>query len=466
MNSIGLATLLFALLTSAKPFGIHVIDDATDRGVPLVELKTSSQVRLYTDSAGWIAIDDPALLNHRVYFAVSSHGYEFPADGLGSHGMAIDLTDGGEREIKIHRLNVAERLYRVTGEGIYRDSVMLGKPVPIAEPLINAKVTGQDSVECAVYRDKLWWFFGDTATQTYSLGNYGTSGATSDSPRKIDPDRGFDLHYFTNDKGFSRAMVASTQPGAKWLDGLLVVNDDAGRSRMVGTVTRIEPPFKAVGRHLVVFNDKTETFESVREIDLSSKCFLTGHPFRHKSDGVEYIYFGPALPTLRVRADFKSVCDPSTYEAFDDGKWKRGGRPPGEHFQTLRDAETHKAVRLHGGSVGWNDYRHKWILIAVEFGGSSSMLGEVWYAEADAPEGPWSEAVKIVTHDRYSFYNPVQHPFFARDRYVYFQGTYSATFSRSETEATPRYDYNQIMYRLDLSDPRLHPALKSPLQRP
>jgi hypothetical protein len=37
---------------------------------------------------------------------------------------------------------------------------------------------------------------------------------------------------------------------------------------------------------------------------------------------------------------------------------------------------------------------------------------------------------------------------------IYFEGTYTQTFS-GNPEATPRYDYNQIMYRLDLDDPRL-----------
>jgi hypothetical protein len=78
----------------------------------------------------------------------------------------------------------------------------------------------------------------------------------------------------------------------------------------------------------------------------------------------------------------------------------------------------------------------------------------VWYAEALHPEGPWSEARKIVTHDRYSFYNVKQHPYFAKGPYIYFEGTYTQSFSGND-QATPRYDYNQIMYRLNLDDTRL-----------
>jgi len=92
------------------------------------------------------------------------------------------------------------------------------------------------------------------------------------------------------------------------------------------------------------------------------------------------------------------------------------------------------------------------------------MLGETWYAEADTPLGPWVYARKIVTHDRYSFYNPKQHPVFDEmdGRIVYFEGTYVNTFS-GNPDKTPRYDYNQIMYRLDLADARL--ALPVPVYR-
>jgi hypothetical protein len=86
----------------------------------------------------------------------------------------------------------------------------------------------------------------------------------------------------------------------------------------------------------------------------------------------------------------------------------------------------------------------------------SSNLGEIWYAESDTPIGPWVYARKVVTHDKYSFYNPVHHDFFDQDRgrQIYFQGTYSDLFAGA-TMRTPRYDYNQIMYRLGLDDKRL-----------
>jgi hypothetical protein len=38
-------------------------------------------------------------------------------------------------------------------------------------------------------------------------------------------------------------------------------------------------------------------------------------------------------------------------------------------------------------------------------------------------------------------------------RTIFFEGTYTHSFS-GNSEQTPRYDYNQIMYRLELDDPR------------
>ena len=87
---------------------------------------------------------------------------------------------GGTATIKLKRLNIAERLYRVTGEGIYRDTVMLGRKAPIKHPLINAQVTGQDSVLAPIYHGQIHYFWGDTAKQSYPLGLFKMSGAVAD----------------------------------------------------------------------------------------------------------------------------------------------------------------------------------------------------------------------------------------------------------------------------------------------
>src|SRR4051812_11137928 len=110
----GLLLLLTSSLLAAEPFAIEVVDDQTRRGVPLVELTTTSNIRYYTDSAGVIAFDEPGLMGQKVWFTVSSYGYEYPADGFGSRGVTLDAQPGKTVKLKIKRLNIAERLYRVT----------------------------------------------------------------------------------------------------------------------------------------------------------------------------------------------------------------------------------------------------------------------------------------------------------------------------------------------------------------
>lgn len=500
--------------TSNEYFAIEVIDAQTRRGVPLVELETVNGLRYVTDSAGLVAFREPGLMNQKVFFTVRSHGYQFPKDFLGFAGKALDVTPGGRATLEINRINIAERLYRVTGGGIYADCVLLGRKASIEEPLLNGKVVGQDSVQSAVYRGKIYWFWGDTNRPEYPLGHFGTAGATSDLPGKggLDPSVGVNLKYFVDETGFSRKMVPmpEDEKGPVWIDGLTTLHDESGRERLVAHYARMKDLGTMLARGLLVFNDEKAIFEKLAPVPLDAPLAPAGHALRAKVNGVEYLYFTAPYPNVRVRADWKSFTDLSAYEGFTplvpgtrvekgqapklerdaNGKlvfgWKRNTPPltsdqqqaliesgamrADESPQRLIDIETDQPVLLHGGSVNWNAYRKKWLMIGLQ-GRGTSFLGEVWYAESDgpAPEGPWRLARKIVTHDRYSFYNPAQHPFFDSDggRYVYFEGTFANTFSGTDVP-TPRYDYNQVMYRLDLADPRLRSKTPStaPATRP
>src|SRR6476620_11053615 len=75
-----------ARASAANPaayFTIEVVDEQTGRGVPRAELETCYHVRFYTDSAGLVAFNEPGLMNCKVFFTVTSHGYEFPKDMFG-----------------------------------------------------------------------------------------------------------------------------------------------------------------------------------------------------------------------------------------------------------------------------------------------------------------------------------------------------------------------------------------------
>jgi len=489
-----LLTLLLAAdpaAGSVAPFAIEVVDDQTGRGVPLVELTTTSGVTCITDSAGLVAFDEPGLMNQRVFFSVKSHGYEFRKDGFGIRGIALDVKPGGSAQLKIKRLNIAERLYRVTGQGIYRDSVLLGREPPIKEPLLNAQVTGCDSVVSAIYRGKLYWFWGDTNQVAYFLGNYNVPGATSSL--EFDPARGVDLDYFVGEKGFAKSVCKMPGDGPTWIGGLAALKDAEGRERLLCGYIKVKAPMTVYRRGIAIWNDETNQFDHVSDFEPDVPLFPGGHPFLHRDGDAEFLYFATSAPLVRVKATAESYQDLGQYEAYtclktgtsigkpeidrdDAGRvryaWKRntsavgiseqaklvkdGLLKPEEGLLQLRDVATGTPIVAHNNScAAWNEHRRKWTNILLQAFGTS-LLGEIWYAEADSPLGPWVYATKIVTHDKYSFYNPKQHPMLSRpdSQFLYFEGTYTHTFSGAE-HRTPRYDYNQMMYRLDLGDPRL-----------
>jgi hypothetical protein len=489
-----MTALLLAVLITADPFAIEVVDNQTGRGVPLVELTTTAGVTYVTDSAGLVAFDEPGLMDQRVFFSVKSHGYEPPKDGFGIQGVAVDVKPGGTARIKLKRLNIAERLYRVTGQGIYRDTVLLGREPPIKEPLLNAQVTGCDSVMTAEYRGRMHWFWGDTNQAAYLLGNFNVPGATTPLPSSggLNPDRGIDLKYFVGPKGFAKAVCQMPGEGPTWLGGLAIVLDGGGRERMLTGYVKIKAPLAVYRRGIAIWNDEKNEFERVGDFEPDVPLFPDGHTLRHRDGDADYVYFATSAPLTRVKATAASFQDLSQYETFtclkpgsrldravidrdEAGRvryaWKKDTPPVGaaeqaklvnegllkehEGLLQLRDAATGQPILAHHNScTQWNEHRKKWVNIVLQLYGTS-LLGEIWYAEADSPLGPWAYAAKVVTHDKYSFYNPRQHAAFGRgERHLYFEGTYTHTFSGTE-HRTPRYDYNQVMYRLDLDNPRL-----------
>ncbi len=468
-------------------FGIRVVDEATGRGVPLIELSTVNSIRHWTDSAGWVAFLEPGLMGREVFFHVRGHGYEHPKDGFGYRGLKLRPVGGGTATVRVRRLNVAERLYRITGQGLYRDSLLLGLPVPVREPALNGEVLGQDTVIATPFGGRIHWFWGDTDRASYPLGNFGASGATSalPGPGALDPSTGIDLNYFTNAQGFARAMCPEPNHGLRWIESVFTAQDGQGRERLMARMAHHKDLGPALGWYLLVFDEAKGEFAVDTRWDVR-EGHDSSHPFRRTEAGVEYLYL---YPNFRVRPQLDALRDLNRYESWTcvagDGRlhgkdtvverdaggsvrysWKAGadrlhpGRlrelaragllKPEEGWIDLHDVETGRRVEAGRGSVAWNEYRRRWVMI------TSVGAGEIWYAEAGEPTGPWTRARRVVAHDEYNFYNPVHHPFLdqADGRIIHFEGTYTAAFS-SAKDKTPRYDYNQVMYRLDLDEPRL-----------
>jgi hypothetical protein len=346
---------------------------------------------------------------------------------------------------------------------------------------------GQDTAQAEIYKGKMVWFWGDTDRAEYPLGNFHTTGAIASFPKgKKDAGEGLEFRYFEDGHGFVRPMVPSGDSHPIWVSGVTVLG--AGSSEeMFAYFAEMQNLGTILKSGYLKWDDSKQEFGRAQEFPASRGWRFMDGPTVRVSDGGT-IYAVAGFPcTTRVPANAKDLLDAGSYQAFtcvkldgtvmrnDDGtpayRWQKESAPIGpkaeQELISKREIKREKAHFLpvdsrgdqifpHGGSVRWNAFRHKWIAIFTRLHGKDSELGEIYYSEADAPTGPYQKAVKIFTHNQYTFYNPVHHEFLDQDggRTIYIEGTYTAEFSGNPSP-TPRYNYNQILYRLDLSDARL-----------
>ena len=430
---------------------IEVVEKGSGWPVPLIELRTTHQERFVTDNAGVIAFDSPELMGRETWFEVIGHGYEIPQDGFGNHGVRVTPEPGQTLRVEVTRTIIARRLGRVTGGGLFAESQKLGDELDWKE----SGVLGCDSVQNAVHRGKLFWLWGDTTLANYPLGIFdSTSATTAVQPlAKFTPPLRMTFDYFTDKNAKPHGVAKLPGDGPTWLTGMVSLPDSNGTPHLVAAYEKVRGFVQAYEWGLCVWNDDDEKFELLRALwkksDATPKppTLPEGHAFFWKDEsGKQWLLFGNPLPKLRCPATFEAWQDSATWEILQ----------PQKSFTSAADGQP---VSPHTGSIVWNSWRKRWVTVFVQQNGKPSSIGEVWYAEAAAPTGPWGKAVKILSHENYTFYNPTIHPELATDNspVLIFEGTYSQTFA-NHPQPTPRYDYNQILYRLDLDDARLRRA--------
>jgi hypothetical protein len=449
-NALG-CLLLLAAAPTGEPCRIEVVEQGTGWPVPLVELRTTNQLRFVTDNAGLIAFDPPEFMGRETWFDVVGHGYEAPKDGFGFRGFRLTPEPGKTVRVEVRRTIIARRLGRLTGAGLFSESQKLGKELDWKE----SGIVGCDSVQNAVHRGKLFWAWGDTLIARYPLGIFDmTSATTPVQPlTSFQPPLKLKLDYFTDDKGTPRGVAKMPGAGPTWVSGYVSLPDKSGTPRLCGTFIKVKPPLDAYQSGLCVWNDETSAFELLRTLwtrtDAAPKQppAPDGHPaFWKDGNGKEWVLFGNPLPTLRCPATFEAWQDASAWETL---------KPQ----ETLTNAAGGAPVKPHSGSIAWNSFRKRWVTVFMESYGKPSVFGELWYAEADEPAGPWGPALKVLTHENYTFYNPRLHPEFTPEGspLLIFEGSYTKDFA-DKPQPTPRYEYTQMIYRLDLDDAALKPA--------
>ncbi len=445
----GLALTVVAL--AAEPCRIEVVDQENGWPVPLVQLRTTHSLLFVTDNAGVIALDAPELMGREVWFDVLGHGYEVKKDGFGMRGVRLKPEPGKTLKVEVNRTIVAKRLGRLTGAGLFAESQKTGRDLDWRD----ADTVGSDSVLNAVHRGKMFWAWGDTTVPNYPLGLFDTPSATTAiQPLSFfEPPLKLKFDYFIDARGKTRNTAKMPGDGPTWVTAYTSLPDKNGTPRLVGSYMKIRNHLEVYEWGLCVWNEATSNFDRHlvvwKKEDKGPKAppIPEGHPALWKdANGQEWVLFGNPLPKLRCPATFEAWENPATWEVLT----------PQAGLVSAKDAAT---VKPHSGSIAWNAFRQRWVTVFMESFGKPSAFGELWYAEAPAPTGPWGRAVKILTHENYTFYNPRLHPEFTptNSPVLLFEGTYTAEFA-DKPQPTPRYTYNQMLYRLDLNDAALKPA--------
>lgn len=429
----------------AEPFRIEVRDRANNWPVPLVELKTTHHLSFVTDNAGVVAIDTPEMMGTEVWFHVSGHGYTVPEDGFGYRGKRITPLPGQSATIFVDRQLPAKRLGRITGGGQFAHSQKLGHSTAWKEQ----NLWGCDSVQITKFQDRLFWIWGDSVLPGYPLGRYNTSGATTDLQPLLSYKPPIELRYqyFVDEKQVPREIARMPGKGPTWLMGLTNVKDKKGNEHLVATYSKIEGLVAEYERGLCRWNPETNQFEQHKVLWQKSEqkrkpsIAPMGHAIEWTDEnGEDWRLFGDPFPTLKCRATLESWENPEAWIALTP-------QPQ------VSAADQSQSVQPHRGNIGFNKYRNKWVAIFTQNHGKTSSLGELWYAEANSPIGPWENAIHVVTHNKYTFYNPKIHETWtnAKGSILTFEATYTYTFSGNDSP-TPRHDYNQVLYRLDLDE--------------
>lgn len=440
---------------AAAPCRIEIVERGSGWPVPLVELRTTHHLSLFSDNAGVVAVDSPELLGREVFFHVSADGYGVAQDGFGYRGVRLKPEAGRTLRVEVNRTMLARRLGRLTGGGLFAESQRTGRDSDWPE----SGVFGADSVQTAVHRGRRLWLWGDTTLPDYPLGIFDSSGAwTPAQPlQSFEPPVRLAFDYLRDPKGRPRGLTPMPGEGPTWATALVSLRDAQGVSRLGCTYMKIRGCLEAYEWGLAVWNEGGAKFERLKVLWTKSAAnpvpppLPQGHavPWTDPA-GRAWLLFAHPFPALRCPATFEAWQNPAAWEVLS---------PP----SSLKAAESGETVRphagVHAGGIAWHPWRQRWVAVFQQVEGKPSTLGELWYAEAGSPTGPWGPAVKVLTHQRHTFYNPCLHLDLTptNSPVLLFEGTYTKEFS-GHPAATPRHDYNQVLYRLDLDDPRLKPA--------
>jgi len=482
---------------TTSPFVLKFVDAATGRPIPLVEVEAFNGLRQVSDNLGHIAIIEPDMAFNNLRLVIRGNGYRYPKlDLLGERAINPQLLPGDYIQVKLERTVAAERLYRITGAGRYRDSILAGRSEQHTDTWLVGRVIGLDSAIPVVWHRRLFCFWGDTLYPDRL--NLSGSGGMIDTFGSPDPEIPLQVQYFMDKDAYAKPMIETGSPGFVWIEAVIPLKYGRHGEILVARYVKHKTLEEAVETGFAVFQTLKHKFSVIKRIRSGRH-----HKSAHAVPVVQNEKTRWAIQPWEItEAEMQSFTNPDSYFNYSclekadtkaelqvEGRpyrvrrdrlgrpvfaWAQGGVPchpsqqkalrqagllkSDESWLQLTEVGSGKTSPDFSGSISWNNFRNRWVMI------SQGHTGEIWYAEADTFTGPWLYARRVVEHDTYNFYNPVHHRWFDRDggQTIYFEGTYTSFFTRDGYK-TPRADYNQVMYRLNLSHPHL--LLPQPVYR-
>ena len=479
MEAFGYRRLPSLIAMKLNRVACQFIDIADGRPIPLVIGTATDNTTFVSDNAGYICIPVNLPQGTAFYLQVQSPGYDIPLDAFGYRGARLVVGNPIER-IKLRRINIAQRSGRTTGIGKY----IHAQTLDVIGTVNEATLTGMDSVQTAELHGTRFVFFGDTNWSGYPLGNFKTTGGIAKT-QSVLPNCPYSVEFNIDGKGSAKSSIDEhvNESGVVWISGVIRVGDE-----IVGYANRRKSLQQQLAHGFVRWNPSKKMFSDFQTLPEISWKHLDGHPVIVRDNGIDFVMFGNAIPNFRVKADSKAIRFGSTFETYScllpngdidyDEKqapiwrWRTDATPldaereadliktgrltRAQSRYVLSEHATKRMVIPHRGSVCWNDFLKRWVLVFTAIHETDSMLGELYITAGTTPTGPWSPCIRIATHPRYSFYNPVHHGWLdqQRGKVITIEGTYTISFSGNSVP-TPHYEYNQLTYQVDLSDTRL-----------
>lgn len=465
-----IGVLLSSVSSCGAEFGIHVVDESNGRGIPMATVRLANGATHLTDSAGWVRIDEPGLMHRKLRIEVNSPGYGLAAEDSDSNSLLVQLAASGDAVIKLVRLDIAERAYRITGAGIYRDSELLGREVPLPSGSFSSGLLSASGTQRITLGKKVLWCWRDALLSHERIPSLGVVGAFSQIPDSggLDPTQGVHFSYLPTGSDQVESLLIAEEPGIMWIEGLASVQDENGADAVVAHYVRQGSKGERAEHGIALWTEE-QRFERIVVLGEEYEWqFPSGQAVRQRTNEQDWCYFASPFCHVRCPARLDAVRNPAAYQALtwdssakapvwqqtlppmtqrDESSWVAEGRVQHPHTQ-VEDHATRKPVPVLDASIEWNPHHHCYIMIAA------SVDGDIWMAESTQIEGPWQRAIRIVNAEPGMCTKPVQHPFMNQEggRIIWFET------ALLDTNA-PRYDGNELMHRLDLDDPRLKPVL-------